>query len=120
MKTKHQILVVDDIEMNRALLVKMFVDDYTVFAAEDGKQAMDILHNNEVDLVLLDLSMPEMDGYQVIQAMKAEQLLAAIPIVVTTGAVDKSERRAFDLGADDFITKPYDPYIVKKRAENLI
>lgn len=120
MDTANTILVVDDIEMNRAMLYKIFADDYTVLAAEDGMQAMEVLHANEINLVLLDLSMPVMDGYEVITAMKSEQKLASIPIVVTTGAIDKSESRALDLGADDFIIKPYDPYIVRKRVENLI
>ncbi|MDD3217705.1 MAG: response regulator [Lachnospiraceae bacterium] len=120
MNMRNKILVVDDIEMNRAMLMKIFSNDYTVLSAENGQEAMDILQRNDVDVVLLDLSMPVMDGYDVISAMKADQKLASVPIVVTTGAVDKSERRAFDLGADDFITKPYDPYIVKKRVENLI
>lgn len=120
MDTGNKILVVDDIEMNRAMLIKIFEGDYNVFAAEDGKKAMEILNENDIDIVLLDLSMPEMDGYEVISAMKADHKLASIPIIVTTGAVDKSERKAFDLGADDFVTKPYDPYIVRKRVENLI
>lgn len=120
MDTSNRILVVDDIEMNRAMLIKIFEKDYNVFAAEDGGKAMGILNENDIDIVLLDLSMPVMDGYEVISAMKADHKLASIPIIVTTGAVDKSERKAFDLGADDFVTKPYDPYIVRKRVENLI
>lgn len=120
MDTKSKILVVDDIEMNRAMLMKIFANDYEVLSAENGLLAMEEMQKHEIDLVLLDLSMPEMDGYEVITAMKSDQKLASIPIVVTTGAIDKSERRAFDLGADDFITKPYDPYIVRKRVENLI
>ncbi|MDD3336204.1 MAG: response regulator [Eubacteriales bacterium] len=120
MNSKRSILVVDDIEMTRAMLIKIFAEDYMVFSAENGEQAMEVLKKSSMDMVLLDLSMPIMDGYEVIQAMKADQKLASVPIVVTTGAIDKSERRAFDLGADDFITKPYDPYIVRKRVENLI
>jgi len=116
MNKRHKILVVDDIEMNRAMLIKIFAEDYTVLSACNGKEALAIMRQDdqEINMVLLDLSMPEMDGYEVIIAMKADQKLAAIPIVVTTGAIDKSERRAFDLGADDFIIKPYDPYIVRK------
>ncbi len=120
MDTKSKILVVDDIEMNRAMLIKIFENDYEVLSAEDGLLAMEAMQKYDINLVLLDLSMPKMDGYEVITAMKSDQKLASIPIVVTTGAIDKSERRAFDLGADDFITKPYDPYIVRKRVENLI
>lgn len=120
MKTNYQMLIVDDIEMNRAMLIKIFGKEYTVFSAENGREAMEVLDMHDIDIVLLDLSMPVMDGYEVITAMKGSQKLSAIPIVVTTGAVDKSERRAFDLGADDFVTKPYDPYIVKKRVDNLV
>ena len=120
MNMKNKILVVDDIEMNREMLIKIFAKDYSVFSASNGAEAMAIMTTQDMDMVLLDLSMPVMDGYEVIQAMKADQKLAAIPIVVTTGAIDKSERRAFDLGADDFVVKPYDPYVVRKRVENLI
>lgn len=116
----YKILIVDDIEMNRAMLIKIFSNDYECFSAENGNEALDILKKEEIALVLLDLVMPVMDGYELITAMRADQRLAAIPIVVTTGAIDKSERRAFDLGADDFIAKPFDPYIVRRRVENLI
>ncbi|MDD3410264.1 MAG: response regulator [Eubacteriales bacterium] len=115
------ILVVDDVELNRAIVRRVFHEEkYEVLAAENGVLAMEQLNARDVDIVLLDIQMPVMDGYEVIAAMKAEPRLAAIPIVVTTGAVDKSERRAFDMGADEFITQPYDPYILKKRVENLI
>lgn len=120
MDEKYKVLVVDDVEMNRSMLVKIFAGEYIVFSAENGQAAMEILLREKIDIVLLDLSMPVMDGYEVIEAMRADQTLAAIPIVITTGAPDRSERRAFDLGADDFVTKPYDPYIVKKRVENLL
>lgn len=120
MDSRYKILIVDDIEMNRDILMKIFAENYILFSADNGKTAMDILEENDINIVLLDLSMPVMDGYEVIKAMKIDKRLSAIPIVVTTGAVDKSERKAFDLGADDFITKPFDPYIVRKRVENLI
>lgn len=120
MNTKYKILIVDDVELNRALLNKIFANAYSLYEAVNGKEAMEVLRNNEINLVLLDLSMPQMDGYEVIRSMKIEQRLASIPIVVTTGAIDKSERKALDLGADDFVTKPYDPYIVRKRVDNLI
>lgn len=120
MKARNKILVVDDLEMDRAMMVKIFKDEYLVSTAGNGKEAMEILLNDDVDIVLLDLSLPVMDGYEVIAAMKADQRLAAVLIMVITGAAGESECRAFDLGADDFIAKPCNPYVVKKRVRNLI
>ena len=73
MNIKSRILVVDDIEMNRAMLIKIFEKNYTVFSAENGEVAMNVLRRQDMDMVLLDLSMPVMDGYAVIQAMKSVQ-----------------------------------------------
>jgi two-component system sensor histidine kinase/response regulator len=120
MNRKNRILIVDDTEMNRAMLMKIFEEEYTVLSAKDGREAMCLLEDNEVDLVLLDLAMPGMDGYEVIRAMKSDQRLEAIPIVVETEEADKSERRALDLGADDFISRPFEPDIIRRRVENLI
>ena len=120
MAERYSMLVVDDIAMNRDMLVRIFAEDYDVLTAENGAVALDLLEEREIDIVLLDLSMPVMDGFEVIRAMKLEPRLSEIPIVVTTGVLDETERRAFDLGADDFITKPYDPHIVKKRVDNLV
>lgn len=118
--TSKAILVADDIEINRSIVKKVFGASYTVFQAQNGIEALNVLRENVIDIVLLDIQMPVMDGYEVIAEMKKDARLCDIPIVVTTGAVDKSERRAFDMGADDYITQPYDPYIMKKRVENLI
>lgn len=117
---KKIILVVDDIEMNCSIVKKIFENTHIVLSAENGKAAMQILHKQDVDIVLLDIQMPVMNGYEVIQAMKKSRRLAEIPILVTTGAIDKSERKAFELGADDYLTQPYDPFIMRKRVENLI
>lgn len=117
---KCNILVVDDVEIKREILKKIFVADHNVLTAVNGQEALEVLKTTPIDIVLLDIEMPILDGYGVIQTMKEDRALKYIPIVVTTSAVDKSERKALDLGADDFIPQPYDPYIIKKRVENLI
>ncbi len=131
--SRQTILVMDDVEMNRSIVTKVFKDVYHVFTAENGAVGMEILHQHEVDLVLLDIVMPVMDGFAVLQAMKSEKRLEDIPVIVITGEVERAEKQALDLGADDFIEQPYDSlgaddfieqpydsYIMRKRVENLI
>lgn len=118
--TKCNILVADDLPMNRDLFRKIFEGEYNIFMTSNGKEAMGVLKEEDIDIVLLDIEMPVMNGYEVITAMKADPNLRDIPIVVTTGAIDKSEIKALDMGADDFIPQPYTPSVIKKRVDNLV
>ena len=118
--SRQTILVIDDVEMNRSIVTRVFKDLYNVLTAENGAVGMDILHQHEVDLVLLDIVMPVMDGFEVLKAMKSEKRLKFIPVIVITGEVERAEKQALDLGADDFIEQPYDAHIMRKRVENLI
>ena len=104
----QRVLVVDDQEINRDALGIILEDYYEVLYAENGRQAMNVLqdYHGDISLVMLDLMMPEMNGFEVLQALKADDQLKSIPVIVLTA--DKSaELKALQMGAADFITKPF-------------
>ena len=120
MQREKTMLIADDVELNRALLENIFDDEYSILQAADGVEAMEILRSEPVDVVLLDIVMPRMDGFEVLKAMKEEESLSGIPVIMATSEKEKSEERALILGADDFINKPYRAMVVKKRVENIV
>jgi sigma-B regulation protein RsbU (phosphoserine phosphatase) len=112
-----QILVVDDVEMNRDLLSRRVRRlGHEVLLAEDGVQAMDTLRKQAVDVVLLDIMMPNKNGYEVLEAMAADELLRQVPVIMIS-AIDEKESiaRCIALGADDYLPKPFDPLILQAR-----
>ena len=123
MGERDTILVVDDIEVNRILLKRLFEDKYTILVAEDGIEAMDIIkkYHEELIAVLLDIVMPRASGYDVLKCIKEEKLMGVIPVVLITGDNSTAAaKQGYDLGAEDVITKPFDANIVKKRVKNII
>ncbi len=118
-----RILVVDDAELNRELLHEMLKDDYIVETASDGEEALKKLEANhkETAALLLDLRMPKRDGFDVIEQMKLNGFMKRIPVLIISGehAVEV-ENRCFELGASDFIHKPFERSIVKNRVKNAI
>lgn len=118
---RNIILIVDDMEMNREMLAEM-LEEYPIAMAENGKQALEIIRERfqEIEVLLLDLVMPEMDGYSVLEAMKRNGWIDKIPVLVITG--EKSiqvEQKCFDYGVSDFIRKPFNKNLVKKRVKNI-
>jgi CheY-like chemotaxis protein len=116
-KDKNIVLVVDDNVENIDLLRNLLDDTYTVKAALNGKKALEILQKDQKpDLVLLDVMMPEMDGYAVMKEIKADESTKDIPVIFVT-ALDETEdqTKGFDLGAADYIAKPIKPTIVQAR-----
>ena len=105
----QQILVVDDQELNRDILGAVLEDDYEVIYASDGVEALDAIRENlhSLSLVMLDIFMPNMDGFEVLTKMKADPDMEDIPVIVLT-ADKTAELKALRLGAADFITKPFD------------
>ena len=119
---KRQVLVVDDERINREILGAMLEQSYEIVFAENGRQAMELLYAPEqrFSLILLDLLMPEMDGFTVIERCQADARLKKIPIIVMT-AEREAEVRSIRMGAADFITKPYDmPEVILARCERII
>jgi putative two-component system response regulator len=111
------VLVVDDTPDNIALITTLLKDLYTVKIATNGKKALQIAFSREpIDLILLDIMMPEMDGYEVCRELKGDSHTADIPIIFLTAKSDEQdELKGFELGAVDYITKPISPPIVLAR-----
>ncbi len=105
---KLKIMVVDDIEDNRELLLDIFEEIYDVTCYGSGQECLDATPVDKPDLILLDINMPEMDGYEVCQRLKAEPETALIPIVFVSALIQAEERlKGFEVGAEDYVTKPY-------------
>jgi putative two-component system response regulator len=111
------LLIVDDNEMNRDMLERRLLPlGYQVTMACDGAEAMKLLGQEAFDLVLLDIMMPIMDGFEVLQAMKKEGSLKIIPVIMITALDDSaSAARCIDMGAEDYLTKPFDPTLLRSR-----
>jgi two-component system sensor histidine kinase/response regulator len=114
---RKKILLVDDSPENIRVLLEVLKDDYQVVAAKDGHKALEIAAQlPHPDLILLDVLMPQMDGYEVCRRLKQQKLTRDIPVIfVTALAEDVSEERGFNAGAVDYITKPISPAIVRAR-----
>lgn len=112
-------LVVDDDFMNRTLLAASLEEKgYTVELAEDGQQALEMLHSKPFDVVLLDLLMPRMNGFQVLGQMKADSKLEHIPVIVISSEDDmESIVRCLEMGATDYLPKPFDPMLLHARVD---
>ncbi len=116
-KKKPLILIVDDVEMNRFLLGNIIEDmGYEYVMAENGLEALHIFHERNPQLVLLDISMPEMDGYEFCKIVKVNPNTRDVPIIFIS-AHDAAQAivKGFNLGGDDYITKPFIPEVVKAR-----
>ncbi len=117
-KNKKKILVVDDSEINRALLSDMLSVDFDIIEAEDGLEAISILHDQEMEisLLLLDIVMPNMDGYEVLAKMNQTGWIKNIPVIIISAETGGTYiDRAYDLGAIDYISRPFDERTVKHR-----
>jgi adenylate cyclase len=117
------ILVVDDIEDNRmALNMRLELAGYgNVTEASDGRDALELMRNRSFDLVLLDIMMPEVDGYQVLEEMKADTELRDTPVIMISAVDDiASVVRCIELGASDYLTKPFNPALLKARIGNCV
>jgi adenylate cyclase len=115
-QTGH-LLVVDDNRVNRLLLGRLLEQmGHTVTFAENGREALDALRQRRVDLVLLDIEMPEMDGYQTLEALGADQNLRYIPVVMMSSVEEvDSVARCIEMGAEDYLFKPVNPVLLKAR-----
>lgn len=117
-KEKNKILVVDDSELNRSLLCDMLEDNFEIIEAENGMQAVEILHERELEisLMLLDIVMPVMDGFEVLATMNKQGWIKSIPVIMISAETGGAYiDRAYDLGAIDYISRPFDERTVKHR-----
>ena len=122
MDKKQKILIVDDAKFNRDILKEILGDTYNYLEAENGNQAIQMIGENiGIDLMLLDINMPQMNGFEVLKIMKRSQCIAETPVIMISSedAVD-TMRKAYELGITDYITRPFDSVIVKKRVQNTL
>lgn len=122
MKNKPVILVVDD-QLHNILLLEGFLvrQGYEIIQAESGEEALEKLFGNQVDLVLLDVKMPGMSGYEVLTKLRTDKKTQRIPVVMITSYNENEARvKAFESGCDDFISKPFDQYELIARVKSLL
>ena len=118
-KRRHRVLVTDDDPLTR-IVVRLLLQKqhFEVIEAADGRQALELAVRTGPDVVLMDLNMPEMDGYEAIARLRQDQSTAQVPIVVLTGEeAPEIEHRVLHLGANDYIVKPFDPEMLISRAQ---
>ena len=117
MDKKNRILIVDDDQFNISVLTEILNNDYKIMTAESGGKALKAVAGPlPPDLILLDILMPELDGYEVCEQIKADRSTAHIPIVFVTAVSEAMDAaRAFEIGAVDYVTKPFNPVTVKAR-----
>lgn len=119
--TRAKLLVVDDQPLNIRMLHAVLSPEYQVFMATSGEQALALCHANPPDLVLLDVVMPGMDGYETCRQLRADPRTASIPVVFVTGHDDDAERaRGQAAGAAGFLSKPVEPPQVLALLESLL
>ncbi|MBF0226441.1 MAG: two-component system response regulator [Desulfobacterales bacterium] len=117
-KDKPKILIVDDTPSNIKVLGSSLGDKYSIFVATSGEKALTILKTTPIDIILLDIMMPEMDGYEVCNKIKDNSLTRNIPIIFITALTgEDDEAKGLELGAVDYIIKPIQPSIVNARVK---
>ena len=118
---KPVMLIVDNVEINRTALGRFFEDDYTILAAGSGQEALSVLSSGTVNVILLALEMQGMDGFEFLSLMQRTGKSSEVPVVATLEHIDhESEAKAMEMGAADFITKPYHPTVVRSRVRNVL
>ena len=119
MRRQLTMLVIDDVEVNRASLRAIFEEEYKIIEAADGNAAILMLQKEAVDLVILDLCMPGMDGKEVLKQIRGSRKYKHIPVIVKSAIDETLEEEVLEAGADDFIFSPCNPEIIRKRVRNI-
>lgn len=120
---KHKILIVDDAELNRDILREILHDEYEILEADNGRTALSIIEQERenINVILLDLMMPVMDGFEVLDSLREHRLLEKIPVLIISGeSGTQNEIKCFEYGVSDFIARPFNVVIVKMRVKNIV
>ena len=123
LQNKSQILLVDDSKMNRMMLKEILGGDYSILEAENGQECLEKMQAEagNIALVLLDINMPVMDGFEVLKAMNANHTIEDTPVImISSEDSDAAIRRSYELGASDYVNRPFDARIVYRRVTNTI
>ena len=119
MINKAKILIVDDDALNRIILEKTLSDEHEIYLVTSGEEALAFVKHTQVDLIILDIMMPGMNGYDVLVELKESSLSHAIPIIfISANSAHEDEAKGLELGAMDYIVKPFCASIVKVRVRN--
>lgn len=121
--SKKRILITDDSEMNRSILIDMLEDEFEILEAADGNEAVSILqkYHTSLDLLLLDIVMPHMDGFEVLAVMNRQHWIESVPVIMISSETSSALiERCYELGVTDFINRPFDERIVRRRVRNTI
>lgn len=122
-QNKPRILIVDDSEFNRAILKEILEETYEIIEADGGKEALHKIdeYGMKISLVLLDIIMPEKDGFEVLKYMEEERLISDIPVIIISSEDSANYiRRAYEMGVSDYINRPFDANIVYQRVSNTV
>lgn len=122
-QNKPRILIVDDSEFNRAILKEILEETYEIIEADGGNEALHKVdeYGMKISLVLLDIIMPEKDGFEVLKYMEEERLISDIPVIIISSEDSANYiRRAYEMGVSDYINRPFDANIVYQRVSNTV
>ena len=115
---KRRILIIDDNKTNILTLTRILASDYTIYASKSGVDGIELAHEQAPDLILLDIIMPDIDGYEVLLKLKSDEKTMHIPVIFVTGLdADGDSEKGLKLGAVDYINKPFNPSVVKLSVE---
>lgn len=118
---RKKILVVEDVDLNRDLLVQLLEDDYEVITAADGEKGFEYAVQEQPDLVLMDLSLPVLDGWEATRRIKALPGKKDLPVLALTAhAMPGDEEKAKAAGCDDYLTKPIDEELLFEKLESFL
>ena len=120
---KRTLLIIEDNDINRQFLTEILKEKYQILSATNGQEGLEILSEKAqcISAILLDIQMPVMDGFEFLEYVGQNTVFAKIPVIVTTVLNgDSDEKKCLELGASDFIAKPYNPVIVQLRVDKVI
>lgn len=121
MPDRNIVIVDDEFEMAQLLKMDLELEHYHVAFALNGREALELIKKVHPDLVLLDISMPEMDGYEVLEQLKANESTKGIPVIILTAkGLEQDIQKGLKLGADDYIVKPFFPALLFKRIKSVL
>ncbi len=121
MPDKNIVIVDDESDMAKLLKMDLELEHYHVAFALNGREALELIKKVKPDLVLLDISMPEMDGYEVLEKLKASESTKGIPVIMLTAkGLEQDIQKGLKLGADDYIVKPFFPGLLFKRIKSIL
>ena len=116
-----KILIVEDVEFNRDLLVQLLEEEYQILTASDGAAGIELAERERPDLILMDLSLPVIDGWEATKRIKANQSVRNIPIIALTAhAMRGDAERALQCGCDDYLSKPFDEQVLFRKLADLL